>query len=247
VNVAANVAEQLHELVTPEPPYLLDPDAAIAGGRRRRRVRTTGITAAVGMTAAAVVGTVVALQPPTLVVHDSVTSRSFGSTAPQGEVERLVREHTPAGWTLANVHETASDGFQADVDDGDGASRLYVGISPSPGTLQQHPCRDEEFALGGLCREVDLDAGTRLITRGPTASGPVTSSYALIVHRDGSGVDVGNDNATWPWVDVAPGTRITPQDKLLLNTPSVNRSLPVYSLAQLVDLAKAVDAATSGR
>ena len=240
-----NVSEQLHELVTHEPPYVLDPDAALAGGRRRRRARSSGIAAAVGMTAVVGVGAVVALQPPTPVVHDSVTSRSFGSTAPQGEIERIVREHTPAGWTLANVRETAPDGFMADVDDGSGASRLYVGISPSPGTLQQHPCRDQEFALGGFCHEVDLDADTRLITRGPTASGPVTSSYAVIVHRDGSGVDVGNDNATWPWLDVAPGTRITPEDKRLLNRPSVNRREPVYSLAQLVELAKAVDAAPS--
>jgi hypothetical protein len=241
-----NLPDVLHELVAHEPPYVLDADAAMAGGRRRRRARTTGITAVVGMTTAAVVGTVVALQPPTPVVHDSVTSRSFGSTAPQGEIERLVREHTPAAWTLANVHETAPDGFQADVDDGDGASRLYVGISPSPGTLQQHPCRDEEFALGGFCREVDLDADTRLITRGPTASGPVTSSYAVIVHRDGSGVDVGNDNATWRWFDRLSAP-MTPEQKRLVSAPSVNRDAPVYSLAQLVEIARAVDAATSAR
>ena len=241
-----NLADELRDLVAHEPPYVLDPDAAVEGGRRRRRARTTGIAAAVGVTATVVVGTVVALQPPTPVVHDSVTSRSFGSTAPQGEIEQLVRAHTPAGWTLANVHETAPDGFQADVDDGAGASRLYVGISPSPGTLQQHPCRDEEFALDGFCREVDLDADTRLITRGPTASGPVTSSYAVIVHRDGSGVDVGNDNATWRWFDRLSAP-MTPEQKRLVSAPSVNRAAPVYSLAQLVEIAKAVDAATSER
>ena len=236
-----NLSDELRDLVADEPPYVLDPDAVVAGGRRRRRARTAGITAAVGVTATVAVGTVVALQPPTPVVHDSVTSRSFGSTAPQGEIEQIVRAHTPAGWTLSEVHESAPAGFQANVDDGQGASRLYVGISPSPGTLQQHPCEDAEFALGGFCREVDLDADTRLITRGPTASGPVTSSYAVIVHRDGSGVDVGNDNATWPWVE--PGTVSTPAQKRLLSTPSVNRDAPVYSLAQLVEIARAVDAA----
>ncbi|HUR51695.1 MAG TPA: hypothetical protein VMZ11_06195, partial [Mycobacteriales bacterium] len=138
---------------------------------------------------------------------------------------------------------TVPDGFQANVDDGAGASRLYLGISPSPGSLQQHPCSDHEFALDGPCKERSLDADTRLITRGPAASGPVTSTVVVIVHRDGSGVDVGNDNATWPWADPPAGTVVTAEEKRLMSTPSVNRPSPVYSVAQLVEIARAVDAA----
>jgi hypothetical protein len=242
-----NITEQLRDLVADEPPYLLDPDGALAGGRRRRRARTTGITAAVGVTAVVVVATALSLQPGPATVRDTVMAPRFGAPAAPayGPIGTVVRDHTPAAWTFTQAHETKPDGFVANVDDGDGASRLYVGISPSPGSLQQHPCRDQEFALDGFCREVDLDADTRLITRGPTASGPVTSSYAVIVHRDGSGVDVGNDNATWPW---AQGLTVqTAAEKRLLSTPSVNRDAPVYSLEQLVAIARAVDAATSAR
>jgi hypothetical protein len=66
----------------------------------------------------------------------------------------------------------------------------------------------------------------------------------VIVHRDGSGVDVGNDSATWR---TPPDGVLTAESKAYYATPLVNRKLPVYSLAQLVEIAKAVDAATSGR
>jgi hypothetical protein len=242
-----NLTEQLTELVADEPPYLLDPDRVVAGGARRRRARATRLTAGVGVAAVAAAGAVVWLQPAA--PRDSVTSTPTTNVgapaAPQGPIGTIVRAHTPASWTFSGVHETPPSEFQADVDDGQGASRLYVGVSPSPGSLQQHPCQDPEFALGGFCKELVLDAQTRLIRRGPTPSGPVTSTYVVIVHSDGSGVDVGNDNATWPWVESLTVT--TPEQKRALTTASVNRDLPVYSVAQLVEIAKAVDAATSGR
>ena len=242
-----NVTEQLHLLVADEPPYRLDPDAALAGGRRRRRTRTAVLTAAAGVTGAvALSGLLVAN------AHRPATQQTlFGAsptaqaTAPQGTIEKVVRLHTPKTWTITEAHVTdrawqgSEVGFQADVDDGDGASRLYVGISPSPGSLQQHPCSDHEFALDSACGEVDLDADTRLITRGPAASGPVTSAYVVIVHRDGSGVDVESDNATWIW---PPDGLLTPENKAELTRPSVNRPMPVYSMTQLIEIAKALDA-----
>jgi hypothetical protein len=238
-----NLTEELNDLVAHEPPYLLDPDAVVAGGARRRRARTTGLVAGLGLTAVVGTAAVLVLQPAA--PRDSVTTTNVGSPvapAPQGRIEAIVRAHTPSTWTFAEVHETSPSDFQANVDDGDGASRLYVGISPSPGTLQQHPCKDPEFAGGGFCKELVLDERTRLIRRGPTPSGPVTSTYVVIVHSDGSGVDVGSDNATWPWVDRLSGP-VTPEQKRAMTTPSVNRDLPVYSVDQLVEIAKAVDAA----
>jgi hypothetical protein len=242
-----NLTDDLHDLVAHEPPYRLDPDAAIAAGRRRRRTRSTALALATGTTAAAVVAAVLVVQAG----RPSGGQTLFGGSpsggtkqAPQGPIEVAVRAHTPAAWTLSETHETVPDGFQADVDDGEGAGRLYVGVSPSPGSLQQHPCSDHEFALDSVCREQDLDGDTRLIVRGPAASGPVTSQYVVIVHRDGSGVDVGNDNATWPWIDGPIQAPVTPEQKRLMSTPSVNRPLPVYSLSQLIEIAKAVDGAT---
>ena len=243
-----NVTEQFHDLVADEPPYRLDPDAAVAGGRRRKHRRTAALSVAL-VASAGTAGTVLwrTVDAPVrdTVVFAGPSGQPVIETREQSELERLVRANTPAGWVLGGPRSYGPSSFEADVDDGQGASRLYLGLSPSRGTLQQHPCRDHEFALTGPCKEVDLDADTRLITRGPAASGPVTSAVVVIVHRDGSGVDVGNDNATWPRIDLEPGVLVTAEEKARLSTPTVNRPAPVYSLDQLVEIAKAVDAATS--
>jgi hypothetical protein len=245
-----NLPDALRDLVADEPPYVMDPDAALIGGRRRRHRRTAALS--VALVASAGTTGVVVWRTADAPVRDSVvfagpSGQPMTETREQSELEQVVRAHTPEGWVLGDPRSSDASSFEADVDDGAGASRLYVGVSPSPGTLQQHPCRDHEFALDSVCVERDLDADTRLITRGPAASGPVTSAYVVIVHRDGSGVDVGNDNATWPRLDLEPGSVVTPAQKRLLNTPSVNRRQPVYSMSQLVELAKALDAATSAR
>src|SRR5689334_11503550 len=127
----------MRSLVADEPPYVLDADAVITSGRRRRRRRATAVAVGVGGTCALVVGAMVALQPAP--VRDSVTTTRFGASGPQGPIESAVRAHTPASWTFAHVEETDASGFSADVNDGKGASRLSVGVSPSPGSLQQHP------------------------------------------------------------------------------------------------------------
>jgi hypothetical protein len=240
-----NVTEKLHDLVADEPPYRLNPDGALAGGRRRRRTRTAVLGVAASATGVVVLTGVLVVQPHRPAARQTLFGASPAAVAPEyGVIETVVRAHTPSTWTFAESHETVPAGFQADVDDGDGASRLYVGLTPSPGTLQQHPCSDHAFALDSLCREVDLDADTRLITRGLATSGPVSSEYVVIVHRDGSGVEVGNDNATWRW---PAGGVLAPETKAEFARPSVNRPLPIYSLAQLAKIAKSVDAATSGR
>lgn len=247
-----NVAEHLHDLVAFEPPYRLDPDAALAGGRRRRRARTATLSLVAAGTGAVLVGGVLALQPR----QPSGQQTLFGAAPtvtptpapePPSEYEQIVRAHTPASWTISAAHPLRHDAFQADVDDGKGASRLYIGVSASPGSLNQHPCADHEFASGGACKEIELDPDTRLVVRGPLERGVVVSAYAVIVHRDGSGVDVENDNATWPWIDRAITAPVTPEQGRALTAPSVNRPAPVYSMAQLIEIAKAVDAATSGR
>jgi hypothetical protein len=243
-----NVSDQLHDLVADEPPYRMDPEGAVTGGRRRAQRRTAALSAAAAVTVA-VAGVGAAglwRDEPRQTVHLAGPAARPVAVAPeQSALERIVRAHTPAGWTFEVTENDRDDTFSANVDDGNGASRLYLGVTRPVGSLQQHPCSDSEFALDGPCHETELGEGRRLITRGTTRSGPVVSSVVVIVHRDGSGVDIGNDNATWPMVDVMSGERVTAQQKRLMNTPSVNRPLPVYSLTQLVEIAKAVDAATS--
>jgi hypothetical protein len=65
----------------------------------------------------------------------------------------------------------------------------------------------------------------------------------VVVHRDGSGVHVGSDNATWPTFNVRSGERVTVAQKTAMTTPTVTRSAPVYSVDQLVQIARAIDAA----
>jgi hypothetical protein len=142
------------------------------------------------------------------------------------------------------VHAETATAFDADVDDGTGAGRMGLWLSPPPGSIQQHPCSDAEFAERAGCVETQLDADTRLVVKGPGPSGSVTVLTVVLVHRDGSGVIAESDNATWPWP--RDGV-VTSAEKKALNTPSVNRAQPVWSEARLVSLVEAADAATSGR
>jgi hypothetical protein len=243
-----NVSEKLHDLVADEPPYRMDPDGAVTGGRRRAQRRTAVLSAAAVVALAVGAAGIAQLRPETprqTVYLAGPAAKPVAVSQEQSELERIVRQHTPAGWTFDVTDNDDEDAFSANVDDGNGASRLYLGVTQPVGSLQQHPCSDSEFALDGPCHETELGDGRRLITRGPARSGPVTSLVVVIVHRDGSGVDIGNDNATWPTIDLVSGERVTPEQKRLMSTPSVNRPLPVYSLAQLVEIAKAVDAATA--
>ena len=196
-----NLTDDLHDLVAHEPPYRLDPEAAIAGGRRRRRTRSTALALATGTTAAGVVAAVLLVQS-----HAPTTRQTLVGTQPQtadqpavqGPLQRLVREHADASWAFT-VHDEDATSFDADVDDGTGAGRMGLWLSPPPGSIQQHPCTDGEFAEGARCVETQLDTDTRLIVKGPGRSGPVTTLVVVLVHRDGSGVIAESDNATWPW------------------------------------------------
>ena len=140
-----NLTERLHDLVADEPPYLLDPDVALAGARSRRRSVRAATTAFVGAGAAAAVAAVVLLQPAgtagtaTLVVPAASTAPSYGP------LEQLVRQHSASGWTY-DVHQEDATGIDADVDDGAGAGRFGLWLSPPKGSIQQHPCTDESPA-----------------------------------------------------------------------------------------------------
>lgn len=238
-----NLTEGLHELVRDEPPYALDPDGAVRGGRRRRRTRQ-GLLAGTAVVAAGALAVALAGgggPRQRLVPADQPTA---AAPADSGDTSsafyRAVRAHTPAAWTISGA-QAEDQGWQADVDDGSGAGRLSVGRSPHPGSLQQHPCGDPEFAVGVSCVETQLDVDTRLVVRGLQAAGSVRDLVVVIVHADGGGVDVEADNATWP-AGPPSGAVVTPQEKARLSTPTVTRPAPAYSVDQLVRLAKAVDA-----
>ena len=230
----------LHDLITSEPPYVLDPSGAMALGRRRRRAQLA--LTALGTTAA--VAGVVVLLPHGGDAPTSTLQPAASSTPAPAADDRwlpLVRKYTPAEWTV-DVAASTDDGWSADVDDGRGAGELAFGLSPHPGSLQQHPCSDPEFVAGGKCEEVDLDADRRLVVSEKADARGWRTVEVVLVHRDGGGVDATAANGTVP--RVAPGTVFTSaEDKSRATQPTITRAAPLYDAQTLIELVKAVDAA----
>lgn len=226
----------LHDLIADEPPYVLDPAGAVALGRRRRRAHLA--LSALGTTAA-VAGVVV------LLPHggDAPVSTLQPASPPPVASDRwtpLVRAHTPASWTVTTQSST-EDGWTGDVDDGRGAGQLAIGLSPHPGSLQQHPCADREFVAGGKCEETELGGGRRLVVSEKVDSRGWRTVEVVVVHRDGGGVDVTAANGTVP--AVAAGTVFASGgDKDRATQPTVTRVAPLYDAQGLTDMALDADA-----
>jgi hypothetical protein len=236
----------LHDLIADEPPYFLLPDDAVRAGRRRRSRRRA---LAAGTTAAAVTGTALALTAggggPTSQLQVGASQSPSTAALPGDPITQVVRQHTPASWSIDEVTVDPKDGndytgWQGYVDDGQGRARLYLGFSPHPGSLQQHPCGDPEFVQGASCVETQLGADRRLVVRGVRPVGHVKSVFVVIVHTDGGGVSLDADNATFP-AEPPAGTVVTPAEKLAYSTGTVTRPAPPYTTDQLVELAKALD------
>lgn len=230
------------DLIADEPAYVLDPSAVVRAGKRRRARRLALVS---GTTAVTIAAAALALTWGGAGSTPSSTLRPAASATPASEVTddrwtAIVRAHTPAAWTI-DVLESSDTGWSANVDDGRGAGRLYFGLSPHPGSLQQHPCGDPEFVQGGKCEERELGDGRRLIVREAQPSGDFRSVVAVVVHRDGGGIDIGNDNATFP--EVPKGTvSASAEDKIAGTRGTVTRPLPLYGAQMLAEIAQALDA-----
>jgi hypothetical protein len=253
-----NVHHGLRDLLTDEPPFILRPDEAITSGRRRRRQRLVGTTVLTGAAAVVTVGTfsmlagapasrpaTVAFGAPTAAAGDDTAGTDdTGDTGDTSSVYyRVARAHTPAGWSIKDGHLDPAFGFWANVDDGvHGPGRL--GLWHSPSGLLQHPCSEEAFVDGAVrCTETMLDSDTRLVVRSVSRSNPVNTIMVVIVHTDGSGVAVADDNATWP--DGPPaGTITTPDQRRTLAHGTIASPEPLYAMDSLVTMAKTLDAAT---
>ncbi|MFN2536957.1 MAG: hypothetical protein ABR549_02250 [Mycobacteriales bacterium] len=245
-----NVTEGLHDLVIDEPPFLLRPEVPIVSGRRRRRARALGAVGTGAVATSVVVGSLALLggtssAPSTTIrfggTPTAATSNDTGDIS--SEYYTIARAHTPAGWTIADAHREQASGWWANVDDGThGPGRL--GLWRSTGSLQQHPCSDSEFvAKATSCTETMLDADTRLIVRTVSHTNPINDIQVVIVHADGSGVNVSDTNATWP--DIPAGrTFSTPEEKRAWTRGTIGSEAPLYSTDQLVAMAKALDASS---
>lgn len=242
-----NVTEGLRDLVTDEPPFVLRPDDVVAAGRRRRRGRTLALTGAAGTAAVVAVGSLTLLaspatSPTTVRFGGDPTASSRQDTGDlTSEYYQVARANTPDNWTISDGFLEHDSGWWANVDDGThGPGRL--GLWRSTGGLQQHPCSDSEFvAKAASCTETMLDPTTRLIVRTVSQTNPINDVQVVIVHPDGSGVDVSDDNATWPNPPFRSG-RYTVEEKMALNHGTVGSLEPLYTTDQLVAMAKALDA-----
>lgn len=244
-----NITDRLHDLVADEPAFVLRPDEALVAGRRRRRRRTLALTGTAGAAAVVTIGSLALLSPPgsaptTIRFAGEPTASANQDTGDlSSEYYRLARANTPDGWTISDAHLEHDSGWWANVDDGiHGAGRL--GMWRSTGSLQQHPCSDSEFvAEAASCTETMLNPTTRLIVRSVSRTNLINDIQVVIVHSDGSGVNVSDDNATWPDPPIRAG-RYTVEEKMALNHGTIGSTEPLYSTDQLVAIAKALDAAT---
>jgi hypothetical protein len=242
-----NVTESLRDLVADEPPFVLRPDEVIAAGRRRSRVRTLtalgtgGVAVTALVTGLALVGGSGGGRSSTVRLGGQPTAGAADTGDTTSVYYRIARAHTPAGWTINHAFVEEASGWWADVDDGShGPGR--IGMFRSTGSLQQHPCSDSEFvAKATSCTETMLDADTRLIVRSVSHTNPINDIQVVIVHADGSGVNVSDDNAVFPDPRDFPPI-VTPAQKRALNTGTVGSPEPLYSTDQLVAMAKALDA-----
>jgi hypothetical protein len=246
------LAHDLDQVVAHEPPLLLTAEDVTRAGSRRvllgRGVAVAGVVAVVGVSAvlASSLGSapqdrvVVGSQPGQVVVeHPTGGPRSQ-------QVMQVVLANSPDGWTYDFVQGVApnDDGIDGTVNDGQGKSRTYVSVTHEAGNLTVNPCRDPEFVGSGSCTATPLGSGRTLIQRrSPVGQGVVTIT-AGVLHADGTGVYAESANAWWPHSAVVQsGQVVTEEQNAAMAEPEVTRSLPVYTIGQLVRIVEAVDQA----
>jgi hypothetical protein len=244
-------------LLVDEPPLHLDPGPVMANGarlRRRRRFGQTGIALLVTASCAAAVTVPLTLAQGNDGGRDRVGAPQpaqqpepwWGLRPEQERMARAIVAASPAGlefemgsdrWEQWEPNELpALDGL---VDDGDGPSRLLVGLSPSPGSQQLHPCQDAEFRQEAACSERTLADGAVLSLRGLSDHNGVRTVTVALTHPDGGGVFAESGNFALP---STASLRAHPTRKPGPVQPT--RAMPVYTVEQLADVVLAVDGAT---
>jgi hypothetical protein len=143
--------------------------------------------------------------------------------------------------TVDLVPDVVAGAAQLDgtADDGGGPGRLLVVVSPAGVTTRTNLCQDRDFVQGGSCKRVTLPGGDVLFRRGLVESGDVQTIVVAIARADGSGVLVESDNFRIELPPVLVAGQPHP-------TPTITRDGPVFTLDELVRVARAVSSATEG-
>ena len=245
-------------LLDSEPPMHLNITPVVRRGRRLRMRRRMGYAAGglgvAGMVGAAVVVPLMRTNNPTQ-PHLNIAPVSAGQNsgaaaagrqahlqAQQARVVAAIESASPEGWTFT-VDADRWDGInlEGEVNDGAGSARLMVGVSPTNGSQQLHPCRDAEYRQSGTCTERTLADGSVLSLRGLVDYQGVRYVDVALTHPDGSGVNLENGNfrITWP----LPQRVYSAEEKQHLT--HIVRDDPAYTVEQLGEVALAVDRALS--
>jgi len=256
----SKLREGFDRLVTDEPTMALDLTPVLASGRRlRRRRRTLAVAGGLAVTWALAAAVTV---PVVLAHRDSKPDRltvapladtgarvpavkatdTAGLTSAQRRMLDAIQRASESGWTFeAGTDRWEHLNLEGTVDDGLGAGRLMIGVSPSYGSQQLHPCEDAEFRAGSFCTERELANGSVLSLRGVVDYRGIQYVDVALTHPDGSGVnaEAGNFIISWP-----PPRFLTAEEKKDL--VHVTRSAPVYTVEQLGTVVVAVDEALRG-
>lgn len=258
------VRAAFEQLVGDEPPLRVDAQAAINASRRasrRRVVYRSSAAAAVAVIATAGFTTLahehnsgaprdaakkVPAETPALRLtasHGRVPVADGGQpqSALDAQMIAIIKATSPSGLSFkfggGGTDQSSVDGT---ADDGVGPGRVYVWVSPTPGTMTREPCGDPEFVAGASCTETHLAGDAILSVRGLVDYQGIQTYEIALTHADGSGVGAEVGNFTLP-----------PMPKLLYSTPqkrnftrpTVTRPSPTYNAAQIATVVQAVDTA----
>jgi hypothetical protein len=251
-----DLREGFSRLVADEPPMHIDITPVTQKGKRLRTTRRVGYAAGsvgvVGLAAAAIA-------VPFVLAHDTTKPRlnvaplaAFGGgastddlTAQQHRVVRAIETSSPTDWTFTtSADRWDGANLEGEVNDGAGPARLTVGVSPTNGSQQLHPCKDAEFRAVGQaarCRERTLADGSVLSLRDVIDSDGIKYIDVVLTHPDGGGVNAESGNFTIDWPPPSVATAQQKRDMVHASRPD-----PTYTVDQLGQVVLAVDRALNG-
>jgi hypothetical protein len=155
--------------------------------------------------------------PPAAAITDDVFAAMIEAIASQQPAYRFMLDpdRLDGDWRL--------DGT---ADDGTGAGRLFVDVTPKPGNVETNPCVDPDFVQGGRCVRKLLPGGDWLILRGLVEANGTRTVDAALIHPNRTGI-------------LAEASNVTIDGR----SAAISRHDPLYTAAELGELIVAIDRA----
>jgi len=265
-----DVRHALNYLVSEEPALGVGVDGAVTQGRRiRRRHRTTRVVLPVTVLALVAVGGAATLalnttdtttEPQLTVAAAAMPLTDAGRASIRKTADQITTEN--GKFLLKAIDSVTPDGVTVDLKEGDigvptldgsvedaqGAGRLMLSLTNTPGMFTVHPCDDSEFKGDATCTETTLADGSHLTVRGLSDYRGIKTYVVNVTRDDGTGVSAEAGNFTLPPQPKA-GETVTDKAKAYAPggryAPVVTRDLPVYDTAALAKMVRLVASETS--